>query len=305
MTVYQQAAQELQTVRDFLRFGESILRKHQVTCGHGYAEPWDEVVAIVLHVLSLPPDSDIRVLDARLMTTEKQEICHFLQQRAENYLPVAYLTREAWFAGLLFEVNQHVLIPRSPIAELIEAQFHPWLAATIEQPKILDLGTGSGCIAISCAVHLPNATVVATDISTEALAVAKQNIARHQVTDRVHLVQSDIWTALPQQTFDIILSNPPYVAPTEYAQLPKEFQHEPKLGLYAADEGLTIVMEILRHAYSFLNDQGILIVEVGSAEQALKHRYPELPFYWLSFERGGEGVFLLSKADLGRINGWK
>ncbi len=305
MTVYQQATQELQTVRDFLRFGESMLRRHQVTCGHGYAEPWDEVVAIVLHVLSLPPDSDIRVLDARLMACEKQEICRFLQQRIENYLPVAYLIHEAWFAGLLFKVNQDVLIPRSPIAELIEVQFKPWLAATVEQPKILDLGTGSGCIAISCAVHLPNATVIATDISDAALAVAKQNIAHHEVDDRVQLVQSDLWAGLSQQTFDIILSNPPYVAPNEYVQLPKEFQHEPKLGLYATDEGLAVVMEILRHAYSFLNDQGILIVEVGSAEYALKQRYPELPFYWLSFERGGEGVFLLSKADLGLINGWK
>lgn len=299
MTVYQQALVDLQTVRDFLRFGESILRKQEVVCGHGYLEPWDEVVALVLHALHLPGDCDPRILDSRLVAEEKETICSLLQRRADDRIPTAYLIHEAWFADLPFWVDERVLIPRSPLAECIEAQFQPWLSADKSTLRILDLCTGSGCIAIASAVHLPNATVVATDISHDALAVAKRNCDRHGVTDCVQLIQSDLWDAIPRHAFDLIVSNPPYVAPDEYAFLPREYQHEPSLGLEAGDQGLAIIARILEQANEFLKPDGVLIVEVGSAAQALVERFPHLPFCWLTFNRGGDGVFLLRHADLG------
>lgn len=298
MTVYQQAVNELQTVRDFLRFGESVFREHDIVCGHGYVEPWDEAVAIVLHSLNLAHDCDPRILDARLITQEKQAICQLFKRRAEDKVPTGYLIHEAWFAELPFWINEHVLIPRSPIAELIEAQFQPWLSSDSEHPKILDMCTGSGCIAIACAAHMPNARVVATDISSAALAVAKRNVERHSVTENVQLLQSDVWDAIPPQQFDIIVTNPPYVATDEYASLAKEFMHEPKLGLEIADQGLAIVKRILRGAKPYLARTGVLIVEVGNAQYALADAFPDAPFCWLEFSRGGDGVFLLRYADL-------
>lgn len=302
MTVYQQASAELKTVRDFLRFGETVFRQHHITCGHGYAEVWDEVVALVLYALHLPQDCDPRILDSNLISDEKRAICHLLQRRAVEHVPTAYLIHEAWFAGLPFWVSEDVLIPRSPLAELIEAHFQPWLSSSDSSPLILELCTGSGCIAIATAMHMPDARIVATDISTAALQVAQRNIDRHAVTN-VKLLKADVWDGLPEQKAKLIISNPPYVASDEYQTLAKEFFHEPKLGLVAEENGLAIVRRILAKASDYLTDDGILIVEVGNTQHALQEAYPEVPFCWLEFSRGGEGVFMLRKEQLDNICG--
>ena len=297
MSVYQQAATDLQTIRDFLRFGVSLFNQHKIFCGHGFVDPWDEAVALVLHTLNLSHDMDNRVLDARLLKSEKEALSQVFKRRAEDRVPTAYLTNEAWFASLPFYVNEHVLVPRSPIGELIEGQFSPWLQDE-KINRVLDLCTGSGCIAIASSMFLPNADVTATDISPEAIAVAKRNIEDLGVGKQVTLLQSDVWENVPKHKYDIIVSNPPYVASQEYAGLPQEYLHEPKLGLEIRDEGLAIVEEILQKASDYLTDHGILIVEVGSAQEVLISRYPKMPFCWLEFARGGEGVFLLHKSDL-------
>jgi len=304
MTVYQQAVKELQTIRDFLRFGESLMRQCDVSCGHGFAEPWDEVVALVLHALHLPNDCDNRILDSKLVHSERKAVIKLLKQRAEKKIPTAYLIQEAWFADLAFKINANVLIPRSPIAELIEAQFQPWLMPSLSQPKILDLCTGSGCIGIACAVHIPDAEITLSDISRAALAIAKQNCQRLGVTERVSIIQSDLFEAIPLQQFDLIISNPPYVNETEYSELAAEYSHEPKLALTAGENGLAIVKRILATAKQYLSANGVLIAEVGNAEQDLINAYPNLPFQWLEFARGGQGVFLLTRTDLDQVNEW-
>lgn len=287
---------ELYTIRDILRWTVSCFNEAGLYYGHGTDSAWDEAVALILHTLHLPHNINQSVLDARLTSQERDKLYKIIQRRIKDRIPIAYLTGEAWFAGLPFYVDERVLIPRSPIAELIEHHFSPWIEHDIE--NILDLCTGSGCIAIAAAKAFPNTQVDASDISTDALAVSKINVLRHQVEDQVHLYPADLFKGLPQKKYDIIISNPPYVNEIEMNELPPEYHHEPDSGLRAGKDGLDIVTRILHEAQKYLKPQGILIVEVGNSESALEEKYPDVPFTWLEFERGGGGVFLLTEKQL-------
>lgn len=284
---------ELLTIRDFTRYAVSRFQEAGLYYGHGTDNAWDEAAFLIWHSLHLPYHIHTEVLDARLLPEEREKIAKLIQKRVDERLPLAYLTHEAWFAGLPFYVDERVLVPRSPVAELIENQFQPWIKA--EKVKtILDLCTGSGCIAIACAKAFPESLVDAVDISTEALAVAKINLLRHHVEDQVKLHEADLFTSLKDKKFDVIISNPPYVSLEEMTTLPSEYKHEPSLGLVAGKEGLDFALRILEEAAAHLNPKGILIVEVGNSEEALAAHFPNVPFTWLEFSRGGGGVFLLT-----------
>jgi len=290
---------ELLTIRDFLRYATSRFNEAGLYFGHGTENAWDESATLIMHSLHLPYDVSQQVLDARLTTDERTHLLELINLRVEKRLPLPYITHEAWFAGLSFYVDERVLIPRSPIAELIEKQFHPWVKPE-RVHRILDLCTGSGCIAIAMAKAFPEAMVDASDISDDALAVAKINLLRHNIEDSVTLYKSDLFRDLPAQQYDLIVSNPPYVSQQEMQDLPNEYLHEPKLGLAAGKDGLDMAKIILTQASQFLTPQGVLVVEVGNSEFALQEAYPELPFTWLEFESGGDGggVFVLTAEQL-------
>lgn len=290
---------ELKTINDFVRWAVSTFSKADLVYGHGTDNPWDEAVSLILHGLALSheelPDS---IWQARLTRPEKIHVLEILMRRIEQRIPAPYLTKSMRFAGLDFYVDERVLIPRSPMAELIEKRFEPWLHQN-HAARILDLCTGSACIAVACANYLPEALVDAVDISTEALVIAAENVSRHQAEDCVNLYQGDLFAPLPDGAcYDIIISNPPYVDAEDMASLPAEYRHEPALALAAGVDGLLIVERILSHAKHYLKPHGILIVEVGNSERAVMERYPHVPFTWLTFERGADGVFLLTHEDL-------
>lgn len=289
--------QTLKTIVDFIRWGASRFTEAGLFFGHGTDNALDEAAALVLGALHLPPDLPASWFGSRLTADERERIVDLIRRRIEERLPLPYLLGEAWFAGMRFYVNQHVLIPRSPIAELIEKGFSPWLESSAE-PHILDLCCGSGCIGIATASYLPGSLVDLADISTEALEVARRNVTESGLQDRVTIYRSDLFEALPPKRYDLIVSNPPYVGEAEMGELPEEYRHEPLLALQANENGLEIVKRILKQAKNYLSPQGILIVEVGNSAGLLIDRYPQMPFVWLDFERGGEGVFLLSASDL-------
>lgn len=299
MTDYSSVQTELLTLRDFLRWTTSRFFEAGLFYGHGNEDAFNEASQLILSTLNLPvhelPDL---FLDARLSSDEKDKLLSLIEKRIEQRIPLPYLTHEAWFAGLPFYVDERVLIPRSPFAELIDNQFQPWLENPDNVSRILDLCTGSGCIAIALAMAFPEADVDAVDISKDALAVADINIKKHGLQDQVQAIQSDCWQAIaPQQQYDLIISNPPYVGAEEMAGLPAEYRHEPSSALEAADNGLALVREILLHAADYLTDNGLLFVEVGNSDLAVDAAWPDMAFLWLEFELGGHGIFMLDKAQ--------
>lgn len=273
------------------------LNNSDVYYGHGTTSPEEEAFALVYQSLKLPFDDSV---SPELVLSDEQitHVHDLLKQRIEQRIPVPYLVNEAYFYGLPFYVDERVLIPRSPLAELIEQRFQPWIDDH-QVNHVLDLCTGSGCIAIACALEFDKAQVMATDISNDALAVATMNVEQYELEKRLTLIQSDVFKSISDiMKFDVIISNPPYVHPDEMQTLPEEYLHEPQLALEASDDGLAIVHSILKNAHRYLNKHGVLIVEVGSSEQFLQQYYPDIPFTWLEFERGGEGVFLLTADQL-------
>ena len=289
--------ESLLTIRDYIRWGASRFNEAGLFFGHGTDNSLDEAVALVLHALHLGIELPPVYLDARLTQDEREDIVSLIQRRIDERIPAAYLTHEAWFAGLPFYVDERVLVPRSPIAELVEAGFQPWIAEE-KLNRMLDLCTGSGCIGIAAALHSPWIAVDLVDISEDALRVTERNIEKHQLADRVSTIHSDLFSTLQGEQYDIIVTNPPYVKLDEMNGLADEYQAEPRLGLVADDDGLSIVNKILNQAVQHLNPHGILIVEVGSSAETVLERYPNIPFLWLDFERGGEGVFLLTAEQL-------
>ncbi|MDS4042118.1 MAG: 50S ribosomal protein L3 N(5)-glutamine methyltransferase [Candidatus Competibacter sp.] len=291
----------LHTIRDLIRWGASRMNEAGLHFGHGTDNAIDEAAALVLHALHLPPDLHVEFFQSNVTPPEKQAALQLLERRIAERKPAVYLTQRAWFMGLSFHVDERVLVPRSPLAELIERHFAPWLPDSRKVENILDLGTGSGCIGIACAYSFPDARVDLVDVSPEALEVARRNVAEHGLEDQVEVIQSDLFSALKGRHYDIIVSNPPYVGLKELDTLPAEYHHEPRQGLAAGEEGLDVVVEILRQAADHLKREGLLIVEVGNAQYALCEAFPDVPFTWLEFERGGQGVFLLNAAQLRRL----
>lgn len=284
------------TLRDFIRWGASEFTAANLYFGHGTDNAWDEAEQLVLHAIHLTPPLADEWLSARLTHIERKRVMENLTRRIQERIPAAYITGQAWFAGLPFAVDERVLVPRSPIGELIQQQFSPWLSQ--EPAQILDLCTGSGCIGIACAYAFPAAEVQLSDISFDALAVAEENIQQHGLEDRVFAMQSDLFENFAGQQFDLIVSNPPYVDEDDLASMPPEYHAEPEIGLGSGADGLDFTRRLLREASQYLTDEGVLIVEVGNSWVALEDAFPEVPFTWIEFERGGHGVFMLRKADL-------
>jgi ribosomal protein L3 glutamine methyltransferase len=294
--MFDEAVEELQTFVDWVRFGASRFTEANLFYGHGTDNPWDDAVALTLAAVHTPFDRLGQIANAKLTRSERIHLSRLMHRRISERMPVPYLTGEAYFAGLKFKVNQDVLIPRSPLGEKIEEYFEPYLPAVPEH--ILDLCTGSGCIGIACALAFEDARVVLSDISPAALDVANDNIRLHNVADRVSTCFSDGFANLLGQSFDLIISNPPYVDAEDIANLPVEFTREPELALASGEDGLDFTRSLLAQAAGFLNDGGHLIVEVGNSWGALEELFPEIQFTWIEFARGGGGVFIFSKAQL-------
>lgn len=285
----------LRTVRDLVRWGASEFKRAGLYFGHGTDNALDEAFHLVLHALHLPSDLPAIYLETNVTNSERAAVLKLLRARVKTRKPAAYLLGEIDFCGLSFEVDERVLIPRSPIGELIDKQFRPWLQN--EPSRVLDLCTGSGCIGIACAFAFPDATVDLGEISPGAIAMSKRNIARHHVADRVTAIKSDLFKSLTGP-YDLIVSNPPYVPTKEWKALAAEFQHEPKLALEAGADGMDIVARILKEAASQLTPGGLLVCEVGGSVEEFESRWPYLPVTWVEFERGGDGVFVITREDL-------
>jgi ribosomal protein L3 glutamine methyltransferase len=271
------------------------LERHDLWYGHGTDNPRDEALALVMGVLGVSFDA-LRTNQA-VTVEQRKQLELLLTRRIDDRVPVPYLVGEAWFCGMRFLIDKSVLIPRSPIAELIQDRFEPWIAN--EPAKVLDLCAGSGCIGIACALELENAHVVLTDLSHAAVDVARRNVALHGLGDRVEVRQGDLFEAVPGERFDLIVSNPPYVDASDFAALPPEYRHEPHLALAAGVDGLAVVRRILDEAREHLTERGLLVVEVGNSVDALVRAFPQLPFVWPDFQSGPErDVFVLQKADL-------
>ena len=288
---------ELATIIDFIRYAASRFSAAGLTFGHSYDNALDEATHLVLQTLHLPHDLSPAYGQARLVAEEKLAVLALIERRIKERTPIAYLTGKAWFAGLEFISDRRALVPRSPIAELILGGFSPWLDDR-EVFRALDLCTGSGCIGIAMASHYPDWLVDLVDVSDDALALARENIEYQDVGDRVRAISSDLFEGVRGERYDLIVSNPPYVTEDEYAAMPAEYAHEPKLGLTAGNDGLDLALRILREAPEVLTEDGVLIVEVGESERALVELLPEVPFNWVEFAVGQMGVFVIDRGDL-------
>ena len=296
---------ELVTIRDFLRFALSEFARHPIELGHGTDSLWDEALALVFGALALPPDGDERLLDAKLTSEERQLLSGLIDRRIHCRIPVPYLTKKAWYAGLPFIVDERVLIPRSPIFELIQADFNPWFDAPVDRPlRFLDLCTGSGCLGITTALSFEESTGILADLDDGACAVARDNVAFHQLGHRLEVIQSDGFDGLFDTVFDIIISNPPYVDSEDMASLPPEYQKEPEVALKSGADGLELVRRLLSQASDWLSAEGVMILEVGNTwgllDREVTARTGE-PIQWHDFEHGGHGVCVLSKHELNRL----
>ncbi len=286
----------LTTPRDLIRWAASQFEQAELCYGHGNENALDEAASLVLQCLHLPHNLPATYFDAVLTLQERARVLQWIIQRRDERLPLPYITGRAWFAGMPFVADKRALIPRSPIAELIGQGFAPWLAE--EPTRILDLCTGGGSIAIACAHVFSETPVDASDLSQDALAQAAENVALHSLQPQVELLQGDLFAACQGRTYDLIVSNPPYVSDQEYAELPAEFAHEPRGALEAPDQGLQLVYQMLEQAPDYLNPGGILVCEVGATAHTLMQTRPELPLHWAEFEHGGDGVFIISREDL-------
>jgi ribosomal protein L3 glutamine methyltransferase len=298
MRIYSKKRSHLyNTVEEALVWAEKEFNQVGLYFGHGTDNAWDDAVALVLYVLQLPIDTSENILTQVLTTSQKEQLQTLFTRRIEQRVPVPYLTNEAWFFGLPFYVDERVIVPRSPIAELIEEQFVPWLEPG-NVNNILDLCCGSGCIGIACAYAFPAANVIVSDISNDAISIAEQNITKHSMTKNVQAIESNLFATIPATKFDLIVSNPPYVDAKDFLERPEEYKHEPDLALASGEDGLDLTRLILSQAAEHLSEQGILVLEVGNSGAALQKAYPEIPFVWLEFEKGGDGVFLLTAEQL-------
>ncbi len=289
---------ELHTLRDWLRYAVSAFNEAQLTFGHGSASAYDEAAYLILHTLHLPLDTLTPFLDARLALREKNVLLAILKKRTEKRVPAAYLTNEAWLGDLNFYVDERVIIPRSYIAELLRDSMRPWIEEPDSVTDVLDMCTGSGCLAIVAAHAFCNAQIDAVDLSTDALQVAQRNVGNYHLDARVNLIQSDLFSALTNKKYDLIISNPPYVDAPSIAALPEEYRHEPVLALSSGEDGLNATRAILSAAAAHLKPHGILIIEIGHNKSALEAAYPNLPFTWLEVSAGDEFVCMLHKNDL-------
>jgi len=289
---------QLHTIADYCRYGATLFNQAELFYGHGSDNAFSDAYTLVMYALSLPVEVNSSLMNCRLIESEKEEILALFNRRVEEQIPVAYITNIAYFAQLPFYVDERVLIPRSPIGELIESHFSPYITDEKAPKRILDLCTGSGCIAIACASYFADAEVDAVDLSVDALNVAQINIENHGVSEQVIPIQSDVFSGVEGQSYDLIVTNPPYVDQYDIDTLPAEYLHEPEMGLGCGVDGLDIVRKILAQSAEHLNDEGLLFCEVGNSEVHVKALYPDVPFIWLTFERGGHGVFMLTKAQL-------
>jgi len=295
----------LATISDFIRFTYSRLNREEVYFGHGTDNAWDESVSLVMQLLDLPWDFSSEMWTCQLTKVERERLLSAIERRVTDRVPLAYITKQAWFCGHRFNVDERVLVPRSPIAELINHRIEPWLLT--EPERILDLCTGSGCIGIAAALEFEEAQVDLFDISLDALAVAGTNIELHDLKGRVQAFESDVFNVLddPSQfsdgahvEYDLILSNPPYVDKNDFDTMPAEYTKEPVLGLVSGNDGLDITRRILSEGAKHLSDEGLMVVEVGNSCEALEAAYPDFPFTWIEFEHGGHGVFVISADEL-------
>ncbi len=288
--------QVLATIRDLVRWGASEFVRRSLVFGHGTDNALDESFHLVLHALRLPADLATVYLESAVTDSERATVLALLRERVASRMPAAYLIGEIQFCGLPFYVDERVLIPRSPIAELIEARFAPWIVA--EPQRILDLCTGSGCIGIACADMFEDADVDLVDIDAGALEVCQRNIDRHDLDDRVEAIAGDLFAAVEGRVYDLIVSNPPYVPTAQWSALAPEYRREPKLALEAGEDGMDLVERILQQAPDYLSENGLLVCEVGGSVEEFEARYPDIPVSWPEFARGGDGVFVISRDAL-------
>lgn len=296
--MFEQARQELLTLRDLLRFAVSRFNEAGLFFGHGSDNAWDEAAYLLLHTLHLPLDRLEPFLDARLTSGERESALRILERRIIERVPAAYLTNEAWLGEHRFYVDERVIVPRSFIAELLDEELAPWVEDPWAVGRVLDLCTGSGCLAILAAHAFPDARVDAVDISSDALAVAARNVADYGLEDRLRLVNADLFAGVAGERYDLIISNPPYVNAESVAALPEEYRREPEIALGSGHDGLDLTRRILAEAAGHLNPGGLLVVEIGHNRDDLEAAYPETPFTWLDTAAGDQYVFLLRREEL-------